>query len=161
MTGSIVIETTKMMGTIVIGTTTYFLIFASLIALLLLFIDHNKTKNKKLTSPLIVDVNNNDDNGDDDDDEMLVEPPGPKPWPIIGSLDVLGKYDVPYKAFGELAKEYNCQIIKLKLGSVPCVVVNGLDNIKEILITKGPHFDSRPNFVRYNLLFSGDKENCK
>lgn len=150
-----------MMGSIVLGTTTYFLIVASLIALLIIFIDHAKSKyNKKLINSELK-FENNDIQNDIINVNLLPDPPGPKPWPIIGSLHILGKYDVPYKAFGELAKTYNSQIIKLQLGSVPCVVVNGLENIKEILITKGPHFDSRPNFVRYNLLFSGDKENCK
>jgi cytochrome P450 family 307 subfamily A len=44
---------------------------------------------------------------------------------------------------------------------VNAIVVNGIDNIKEVLIHKGHHFDGRPNFRRYNLLFSGNKENCK
>lgn len=87
-------------------------------------------------------------------------PPGPKPFPIIGSLTVMGGYEVPYQAFDVLAKQYG-PIISLRLGSVPTVVVNGIDNIKEVLITKTTHFDSRPNFRRYHDLFSGNKQNCK
>lgn len=47
------------------------------------------------------------------------------------------------------------------MGSVPAVVVNGFENIKEVLLTKAEDFDSRPNFNRINILFDGDKENCE
>lgn len=87
-------------------------------------------------------------------------PPGPKPYPIIGNLPVMGGYEVPYQAFDVLAKQYG-PIISLRLGSVPTVVVNGIENIKEVLITKTTHFDSRPNFRRYHDLFSGNKQNCE
>lgn len=87
-------------------------------------------------------------------------PPGPKPLPIIGNLASMGGYEVPYQAFDDLAKRYG-PIISLRLGSVPTVVINGIENIKEVLITKSSHFDSRPNFERYNVLFSGNKQNCK
>ncbi|GLV38352.1 spookier [Carabus blaptoides fortunei] len=91
-------------------------------------------------------------------DITLLEAPGPKTYPIIGNLHVLGGYEVPYQAFTALAEKYG-SIIKLKLGSVHAIVVNGQDNIKEVLMTKGHHFDSRPNFERYHQLFCGDKEN--
>lgn len=90
----------------------------------------------------------------------LKELPGPWSWPVIGSLHLLGGYEVPYQAFTPLAQRFG-KIFRLDLGSQPCVVVNGLDNIREVLMTKGTHFDSRPNFRRYHQLFSGDKENCK
>lgn len=131
-----------------ISATTYFLLAVTLMALILILIDYVRSKKapKKLYG---------------DESSALSDPPGPKPWPVLGSLHILGRYDVPYKAFADLVKMYNSQIIKLQMGSVPCVVVNGLENIKEILVTKGHHFDSRPNFVRYHLLFCGNKENCK
>lgn len=92
--------------------------------------------------------------------EELQPPPGPKPYPIIGNLACLDGYEVPYQAFDDLAKKYG-PIVSLRLGSVPSVVVNGIDNIKEVLLTKSSHFDSRPNFRRYDNLFSGNKQNCK
>jgi cytochrome P450 family 307 subfamily A len=99
------------------------------------------------------DVNNNSS-------KVLKEAPGPKPKLIIGNLDALDGYDIPYQAFSALAEKYG-QIIKLRMGSVPSLVINGVDNIKEVLVSKGHHFDSRPNFRRYHMLFSGNKENCK
>lgn len=92
--------------------------------------------------------------------KSLVEAPGPKSKFIVGNLDVLNGHDIPYKAFSELAQKYG-KVIKLQLGSVPSLVINGVENIKEVLIYKGSHFNARPNFKRYHLLFSGNKENCK
>lgn len=86
--------------------------------------------------------------------------PGPKPFPVIGSMHILGQYEVPYQAFGELAKTYG-PIIRMNLGSVPSLIVNGQEFIREVLFVKGTHFDSRPNFKRYNNLFGGAKDNCK
>ncbi|XP_069678477.1 cytochrome P450 307a1-like [Periplaneta americana] len=89
---------------------------------------------------------------------VMREAPGPKSWPIIGSLHLLGGYKVPYQAFSDLGRRYG-EVVKLDLGSVSCMVVNGLENIREVLMTKGAHFDGRPNFRRYHQLFCGDKEN--
>lgn len=132
-----------------ISVTTYFLLSVTLVALILILVDY--IRSRKAPKRLY----------DCDESSALPDPPGPKPWPVLGSLHILGRYDVPYKAFADLVSTYNSQVIKLKMGSLLCVVVNGLENIKEVLITKGQHFDSRPNFVRYHLLFCGNKENCK
>ncbi|XP_046449689.1 cytochrome P450 307a1-like [Daphnia pulex] len=85
-------------------------------------------------------------------------PPGPVGWPVIGSLHLLGQYEVPFEAFSELSKIYG-DIFSITLGSTPCVVVNSFKLIKEVLITKGPHFGGRPNFIRYDILFGGDRDN--
>lgn len=89
-----------------------------------------------------------------------VEPNGPTPLPVIGSLHLVSGYRVPFEAFSKLAEQYG-NVFKIKLGVVQCVVVHGLDNIREVLMVKGEHFDGRPNFLRYNLIFDGDKRNCK
>lgn len=94
------------------------------------------------------------------DADDLPEPPSPRSFPIIGHMHLLGGYEVPYQAFTELAKKYG-NIVKLRLGNVNCVVVNEQENIKEVLITKGNHFDCRPNFERYQQLFCGNRGNCK
>ncbi|XP_076240960.1 cytochrome P450 307a1 [Calliopsis andreniformis] len=128
--------------------TTCFLLAVTFLALALILLDH--LRSKKQTSKDVILGSSGD---------FLPEPPGPKPWPILGSLHILGRYDVPYKAFADLVRDFDCQVIKLRMGSVPCAVVNGLENIREVLTTKGHHFDSRPNFDRYHLLFGGNKEN--
>lgn len=100
----------------------------------------------------VIDENNNGD--------VLKEAPGPKPKFVVGNLDALGGYEIPYQAFNDLAEKYG-NVVKLQLGSVPSMVINGMENIREVLVHKGHHFDSRPNFRRYHMLFSGNKENCK
>lgn len=87
-------------------------------------------------------------------------PPGPHGWPVIGSLHLLSSHEVPFEAFSHLSKTYG-DIFSITLGSTPCVVVNSFPLIKEVLITKGPHFGGRPNFIRYDILFGGDRDNCK
>lgn len=100
------------------------------------------------------------DNGDQQLTVTVPKPPGPKPFPIIGNLACLDGYEVPYQAFTDLGKRYGA-IVGLRLGSVPTVVVNGVEHIKEVLITKSSHFDGRPDFRRYHELFGGNKQNCK
>jgi cytochrome P450 family 307 subfamily A len=87
-------------------------------------------------------------------------PPGPKPWPVIGSLHLLAQYKSPFEALTNLSKVYG-EIYSITLGTKPCVVVNTFPLIKEVLITKGSHFGDRPNFIRFHKLFGGDRNNCK
>lgn len=120
------------------------------VAVLVILVEFNGTNSKT-----------NDDNSfKSKSSDELQRPPGPKPYPVIGNLACMDGYEVPYQAFDDLAKKYG-PIISLRLGSVPTVVVNGIDNIKEVLISKSSHFDSRPNFRRYHALFSGNKQNCE
>ena len=140
------------MTPIVLSTTSYVLIALAVVAAIMIFIDTLRSRNKKTTTKTNEIY--------DSEVPVLPEAPGPKPWPIIGSLHLLRHYELPYMAFADLAKIYG-QVFKMRMGSFPCLVVNGLENIKDVLITKGHHFDSRPNFVRYHTLFCGDKENCE
>lgn len=88
------------------------------------------------------------------------EAPGPRPWPIIGNLHLLSRYETPFQAFTALSKIYG-NIFSIDLGSTPCVVVNSFSLIKEVLIVKGGDFGGRPNFIRFHKLFGGDRNNCK
>ncbi|XP_058455000.1 cytochrome P450 307a1-like [Malaya genurostris] len=106
----------------------------------------------------VISVNDENNNTTYPAVKVLRRAPGPKSFPIIGNLRELDGYDVPYQAFSVLANKFG-PIVNLKLGYVDAVVVNGIENIKEVLIHKAQHFDSRPNFRRYQLLFSGNKEN--
>ena len=86
--------------------------------------------------------------------------PGPKPWPLIGSMHLLAGYETPFQAFTALSKIYG-DIFSIHLGSAPCVVVNNFKLIKEVLIAKGADFGGRPDFTRFHKLFGGDRNNCK
>jgi len=125
----------------VFSSLTYLLLFVLTAVLLFLIRDELKTKQV-------------------DHRAGLVDPPAPKAWPIIGHLYLMARYKVPYRVFDEIMADLG-SVFRLDLGSVPCVVVNGLNNIREVLMIKGDHFDSRPSFRRFNQLFKGDKNNCK
>ncbi|XP_059054979.1 cytochrome P450 307a1 [Achroia grisella] len=84
--------------------------------------------------------------------------PGPIPLPVVGSLHLLGKKESPFQVFTELAKNYG-DIFSIKLGSTPCLVVNNLELIREVLNQNGKFFGGRPDFMRFHKLFDGDRNN--
>lgn len=88
------------------------------------------------------------------------EAPGPRPWPLIGSLHLLAGHETPFQAFTELSKVYG-NIFSIDLGATQCVVVTSFRLIKEVLILKGGDFGGRPDFIRFHKLFGGDRNNCK
>lgn len=88
-------------------------------------------------------------------------PPGPKQYPIIGSLAALRGYEAPYQALNALAEKYG-PVTSIRLGSVPAVLVSDIESFKEVLLTKWSQFDGRPNFFRFNLLCTGkNRQNCE
>jgi cytochrome P450 family 307 subfamily A len=97
---------------------------------------------------------------DDSKTKDVKRPPGPKPWPILGSVHLLGRSGSPFVAFTELGKMYG-DIYSITLGTTPCVVVSSFPLIKEILINKGSLFGNRPNFARFDMLFGGDRNKCE
>nr|NP_001104460.2 spookier [Drosophila melanogaster]EDP28053.2 spookier [Drosophila melanogaster] len=85
--------------------------------------------------------------------------PGPHPWPIIGNINLLGRFQYnPFYGFGTLTKKYG-DIYSLSLGHTRCIVVNNVDLIKEVLNKNGKYFGGRPDFFRYHKLFGGDRNN--
>ncbi|XP_028752120.1 flavonoid 3'-monooxygenase [Neltuma alba] len=71
-------------------------------------------------------------------------PPGPKPWPIIGNLNLIGP--VPHRSFYKLCKKYG-PIVHLKFGFKDVVVVSSADVAKAFLKTHGNTFSSRPKIT--------------
>lgn len=72
--------------------------------------------------------------------------PGPHPWPIIGNINLLGRFQYnPFYGFGTLTKKYG-DIYSLSLGHTRCIVVNNVDLIKEVLNKNGKYFGGRPDF---------------
>ncbi|KAI3708129.1 hypothetical protein L2E82_37209 [Cichorium intybus] len=74
-------------------------------------------------------------------------PPGPYPFPIIGSLLKLG--DKPHRSLASLSKRYG-PLMSLKLGSRTTIVVSSPDIAKEFFHTHDISFSGRtiPEFVR-------------
>ncbi|GLJ31798.1 hypothetical protein SUGI_0639630 [Cryptomeria japonica] len=82
----------------------------------------------------------------------LKSPPGPRPWPLLGNLHLLGNH--PHQSLSALAKIYG-SIMFLRLGSVPTVVVSSPAMAKEFLKAHDLVFASRPNcavgkYICYN-----------
>lgn len=78
-------------------------------------------------------------------------PPGPKPWPIIGNLNLLG--ELPHQSFYALSKKYG-HIMQLWYGNSPVVVASSPEMAKLFLRTHDSVFASRP------LLSAGKYVSC-
>ncbi|XP_042483071.1 flavonoid 3',5'-hydroxylase 2-like [Macadamia integrifolia] len=68
-------------------------------------------------------------------------PPGPKGWPVIGALPLLGK--MPHVALFDLAKKYG-PVMYLKMGTCGMVVASTPDAARAFLKTLDLNFSNRP-----------------
>ncbi|CAH9055935.1 unnamed protein product [Cuscuta epithymum] len=68
-------------------------------------------------------------------------PPGPKPWPIIGNLDLIGT--LPHRSIHDLSLRYG-PIMQLRFGSFPVVVGSSVEMAKIFLKTMDINFVGRP-----------------
>nr|AWX67427.1 flavonoid 3'-hydroxylase 6 [Salvia miltiorrhiza] len=73
--------------------------------------------------------------------KKLNPPPGPKPWPVIGNLNLIGPF--PHHSLHELSQKYG-PIMLLKFGSAPVVVGSSVAAAKIFLKTMDLTFASRP-----------------
>ncbi|GJN33880.1 hypothetical protein PR202_gb22508 [Eleusine coracana subsp. coracana] len=71
-------------------------------------------------------------------------PPGPKPWPIIGNLNLIGS--LPHRSIHALSKKYG-PLMQLWFGSVPVVVGSSEEMAKFFLKTHDVAFADRPRFA--------------
>ncbi|KAF0915234.1 hypothetical protein E2562_034601 [Oryza meyeriana var. granulata] len=68
-------------------------------------------------------------------------PPGPKPWPIIGNLNLVGS--LPHRSIHKLSKRYG-PLMYLRFGSFPVVVGSSVEMAKFFLKTHDVVFIDRP-----------------
>nr|GMD60757.1 flavonoid 3'-monooxygenase-like [Ipomoea batatas] len=85
-------------------------------------------------------------------------PPGPRPWPIIGNLNLLGS--LPHHSLHLLSQKYG-ELMLLKFGSKPVLVASSPETAKLFLKTHDAVFASRPptaagdhTFNRADLMWS-------
>ncbi|PKI74276.1 hypothetical protein CRG98_005333 [Punica granatum] len=70
-------------------------------------------------------------------------PPGPKPWPIIGNLNLISL--LPHRSIHELSKKYG-SLMSLQFGSYPVIVGSSMEMARAILKTHDVTFAGRPKF---------------
>ncbi|CAB4288138.1 unnamed protein product [Prunus armeniaca] len=73
--------------------------------------------------------------------QKLKFPPGPKPWPVIGNLNLIGP--LPHQSLHKLSQIYG-PIMQLKFGSYPVVIASSAEMAKQFLRTHDHIFASRP-----------------
>jgi len=77
-------------------------------------------------------------------------PPGPTPIPVIGNMHNIAKGHV-LETFHELRTKYG-DIFSLSIGQFWVIVVNGTENLRELLVKNGEHTSDRPPFYLMKLL---------
>ncbi|KAJ7951500.1 Cytochrome P450 [Quillaja saponaria] len=71
-------------------------------------------------------------------------PPGPKPWPIIGNLNLISS--LPHKSIHDLSQKYG-PIMQLRFGSFPVIVGSSVEMAKTILKIQDVNFAGRPKIA--------------
>ncbi|KAF8714163.1 hypothetical protein HU200_028174 [Digitaria exilis] len=71
-------------------------------------------------------------------------PPGPRPWPVIGNLNLIGP--LPHRSVHELSKIHG-PLMSLRFGSLPAVVGSSVDAARLILRTHDLSFIDRPRWA--------------
>ncbi|XP_021239720.1 cytochrome P450 2J2-like, partial [Numida meleagris] len=79
-------------------------------------------------------------------------PPGPFSFPFLGNLQLFLAKD-PVGATQKFIEKYG-NIFSTQVGSMSFVAVNGLEMIKEALVTQGENFIDRPQFPTTTELFN-------
>ncbi|GMJ07286.1 TRANSPARENT TESTA 7, CYTOCHROME P450 75B1 [Hibiscus trionum] len=84
--------------------------------------------------------------------KQLKFPPGPKPWPIIGNLNLMGS--LLHQSLHKLSQRYG-PLMQLKFGSYPVLVAASAEMAKEFLKTHDQIFAARPphaagKYIAYN-----------
>ncbi|XP_005393602.1 PREDICTED: cytochrome P450 1A2 isoform X2 [Chinchilla lanigera] len=82
----------------------------------------------------------------------LKSPPGPWGWPLIGHVLTLGKN--PHLALARLSARYG-DVLQIRIGSTPVVVLSGPDTIRQALVRQGDDFKGRPDLYSFTLITDG------
>jgi tryptamine 5-hydroxylase len=80
-------------------------------------------------------------------------PPAPPGWPVIGHLHLLS--DMPHHAMAELARSMRAPLLRLRLGSVPAVVISKPELARAALTANDAALASRPHLLSGQFLSFG------
>ncbi|KAI3921684.1 hypothetical protein MKW92_049173 [Papaver armeniacum] len=82
-------------------------------------------------------------------------PPGPSPWPIVGSIPALLRNKPRYRWILSLMKEMNTEIVCIRLGNVHVIPVTSPELAREFLQKQDAVFASRPRTMATEHLSCG------
>ncbi|KAM9183534.1 LOW QUALITY PROTEIN: cytochrome P450 1A2-like [Dugong dugon] len=82
----------------------------------------------------------------------LKSPPWPWGWALIGHMLTLGKN--PHLALTRLSQRYG-DMMQVRIGSMPVLVLSGLDTILQVLVRQGDDFKGQPDFYSFTLITDG------
>ncbi|KAK2989815.1 hypothetical protein RJ640_016317 [Escallonia rubra] len=76
-------------------------------------------------------------------------PPGPKGWPVIGNMDMMGH--LTHRGLAKLAKQYG-GIFHLRMGFLHMVAVSSADVARQVLQVQDNIFSNRPATIAISYL---------
>ncbi|KAL5205432.1 hypothetical protein ABZP36_033641 [Zizania latifolia] len=80
-------------------------------------------------------------------------PPSPPGWPVIGHLHLMS--GMPHHALADLARSMRAPLLRVRLGSVPAVVISKPDLARAALTTNDAALASRPHLLSGQFLSFG------
>uniref|UniRef100_A0ACD6AU47 Uncharacterized protein n=1 Tax=Avena sativa TaxID=4498 RepID=A0ACD6AU47_AVESA len=83
-------------------------------------------------------------------------PPSPPALPIIGHLHLVGS--LPHVALGSLARKHGPDVMLLRLGAVPTVVVSSPRAAEAVLRTHDHVMASRPRSMAPDIIMHGSSD---
>ncbi|NXN94540.1 CP1A5 protein, partial [Rhinopomastus cyanomelas] len=82
----------------------------------------------------------------------LKRPPGPRGYPILGNVLELRKDT--HLALTKLSQKYG-DVMEVRIGMRPVLVLSGLDTIKQALVKQGEDFMGRPDLYSFRYVTDG------
>nr|XP_011755287.1 cytochrome P450 1A2 [Macaca nemestrina] len=82
----------------------------------------------------------------------LKSPPEPWGWPLLRHVLTLGKN--PHLALSRMSQLYG-DVLQIRIGSTPVLVLSGLDTIRQALVRQGDDFKGRPDLYSFTFITDG------
>uniref|UniRef100_A0A8C8SRB2 Cytochrome P450 1A n=1 Tax=Pelusios castaneus TaxID=367368 RepID=A0A8C8SRB2_9SAUR len=79
--------------------------------------------------------------------------PGPRSYPLIGNVLELGRSN-PHLTLAQMSQKYG-DVMQIRIGTRPVLVLSGLDTIKQALVKQGEDFMGRPDLYSFRHIADG------